>query len=168
LGLTAPSFSKDYLSLLSTAIFLPLVKLLIFPLIFSILVVGIAGHGKSVSEVQRIGFKAVFYFIIVTIIAIFVGLIWGNIFTPGTGLSLKKFNATDAINKAGSTSTVSLAKLITNTIPETIFVAGYNNSSLQITFAAVMFAVSMLLMPDLEAKDTLVKFFDAVLKAVFK
>ncbi|KAJ3128146.1 hypothetical protein HK098_005046 [Nowakowskiella sp. JEL0407] len=169
-GLIAPGFSKDYLGLLSTSIFLPLVKLLIFPLIFSILIVGIAGHGDDIAAVTRVGIKAIVYFILVTIIAIFAGLLWGNVFQPGSGLevNIHSFNESVAKEKAGAGNTVTLQKLLEGTIPTSIALAASNNSSLQITFAAIMFAVSMILMGDKPAKNVLVTFFDAVLKAMFK
>ncbi|KXS21541.1 Sodium:dicarboxylate symporter [Gonapodya prolifera JEL478] len=164
LGFTAKGFSKDYLKLLSTGIFLPLVKLSIFPLIFSLLIVGIAGNSHDTATLARMGVKSISYFIIVTIIAIFIGLIWGNILHPGDGISIVGYA------KPAEQTGLTLAKLLSNTIPESIILAGYNNASLQITFAATMFGVSMILLKkeDQGARKTLVAFFDAILKVMFK
>src|SRR5262249_61591550 len=66
-------------------IFLSLIKVIIAPLIFSTLVVGIAGAG-SIREVGRIGLKAIVYFEIVTTLALFIGLGAVNITKPGDGV----------------------------------------------------------------------------------
>src|SRR5215468_8329064 len=65
-------------------IFLSLIKVIIAPLIFSTLVVGIAGAG-SIREVGRIGLKAIVYFEIVTTLALFIGLGAVNLTRPGDG-----------------------------------------------------------------------------------
>ncbi|KAJ3341289.1 hypothetical protein HDU93_005259 [Gonapodya sp. JEL0774] len=120
-----------------------------------------AGHTEDMGALARVGIKSIIYFIIITIIAIFIGLIWGNIFHPGDGIDLSKAKAPDA------GTTLSLEKLIRNTIPESIFIAGFNNNSLQVTFAALMFGISVALVKEKAAKKTVVGFFDGALKAMF-
>jgi len=61
-GIFLPTFSKEYMGLLSSSIFLPMVKSIIVPLVFSTLVVGIAGHEDLVS-LGRLAAKSMFYFI---------------------------------------------------------------------------------------------------------
>src|SRR6266481_3945286 len=68
-------------------LFLNLIKSIIAPLIFSTLVIGIAGTG-DIKQVGRIGIKALFYFEIVTTFALFIGLAAVNITKPGVGVSL--------------------------------------------------------------------------------
>ena len=68
-------------------IFLNLIKSIIAPLIFSTIVVGIAG-GESLKKVGRMGAKALLYFEVVTTIALFIGLLVVNIIKPGVGVSL--------------------------------------------------------------------------------
>src|SRR6266571_2450964 len=68
-------------------LFLSLIKSIIAPLIFSTLVVGIAGTG-DIKQVGRIGVKALVYFEIVTTLALFIGLAAVNITKPGEGVSL--------------------------------------------------------------------------------
>jgi proton glutamate symport protein len=75
-------------------LFLSLIKSVIAPLIFSTLVIGIAGTG-DIRQVGRIGLKALFYFEIVTTFALFIGLIAVNLTKPGVGVSLAGIHKSD-------------------------------------------------------------------------
>ncbi len=68
-------------------VFLRMIKMIIAPLLFSTLVVGIAGTG-DMKTMGRIGLKAIVYFEVATTIALFLGLALVNIFKPGAGMSL--------------------------------------------------------------------------------
>lgn len=68
-------------------VFLRMIKMIIAPLLFSTLVVGIAGTG-DMKTMGRIGIKAIVYFEVATTIALFLGLALVNIFKPGAGMSL--------------------------------------------------------------------------------
>jgi len=68
-------------------VFLRMIKMIIAPLLFSTLVVGIAGTG-DMKTMGRIGLKAIIYFEVATTIALFLGLALVNIFKPGAGMSL--------------------------------------------------------------------------------
>src|SRR5882724_8556485 len=78
-------------------LFLNLIKSIIAPLIFSTLVIGIAGTG-DIKQVGRMGAKSLFYFEIVTTFALFIGLAAVNITRPGEGVSLAGVHRED--NKA--------------------------------------------------------------------
>ena len=67
--------------------FLRMIKMIIAPLIFATLVVGIAGTG-DVKSMGRIGLKAIIYFEVATTIALFLGLGLVNVFQPGAGLAM--------------------------------------------------------------------------------
>src|SRR5215204_2463060 len=69
-------------------IFLRLIKCLLVPLVFSTLVVGIAGHSDDLKAVGRLAFKAIIYFEIVTTLALVIGLVAVNITRPGDGVLL--------------------------------------------------------------------------------
>ncbi len=84
-----------YMGLLSTHIFLPLVKAIIVPLVFSTLVVGVAGHGDDLSKLRRLANKSLIYFVTLTIISVFIGLAYANLLQPGAGIVLPKMNAED-------------------------------------------------------------------------
>src|SRR5438128_8027086 len=68
-------------------VFLRMIKMIIAPLLFSTLVVGIAGTG-DLKAMGRIGLKAIIYFEVATTIALFLGLVLVNTFKPGAGLTL--------------------------------------------------------------------------------
>ena len=70
-----------------STIFIRLIKSLIAPLIFSTLVVGIAGHG-DLRQVGRMGIKSLVYFEIITTLALVVGLVAVNVVRPGVGVNL--------------------------------------------------------------------------------
>jgi proton glutamate symport protein len=75
--------------------FLRMIKMIIAPLLFSTLVVGIAGTG-DLKSMGRIGFKAIVYFEVATTIALFLGLALVNIFKPGAGLAMPIADTTAA------------------------------------------------------------------------
>src|SRR6266446_8037292 len=67
--------------------FLRMIKMIIAPLLFATLVIGIAGTG-DLKAMGRIGLKAIVYFEAATTVALFLGLALVNIFTPGAGLAM--------------------------------------------------------------------------------
>src|SRR5258706_9278786 len=75
------------LKILST-IFLHLIKCIIVPLIFSTLVVGIAGHTDDMKAVGRLALRSIIYFEVVTTAALFIGLGAVNLLQPGAGIRL--------------------------------------------------------------------------------
>ncbi|KAI8919136.1 sodium:dicarboxylate symporter [Powellomyces hirtus] len=163
MGLLAPKFSKEYLGLLSSHIFLPMVKSLIVPLIFSLLIVGIAGHGDDIARVGRLGAKSIAYFMCLTVIAIFVGLAFGNLIKPGVNSGLDLCPDGDrTCKKPNATEPFTIGKQLNDIIPVSFFGAAANNKSLQITFCAVMFAWACMLVPNKDHKRVIVGFFDAV------
>ena len=84
-----PAAAKELASDLSivTDLFLRLIKMIIAPLVFSTLVIGIAGTG-DLKSLGRIGLKAIIYFEIATTVALAIGLALVNIFKPGAGLAV--------------------------------------------------------------------------------
>src|SRR6478752_3023771 len=69
-------------------IFIRMIKSLIVPLIFSTLVVGIAGHGDDMKRVGKLALRSIVYFELVTTLALAVGLIAVNVIKPGRGVDL--------------------------------------------------------------------------------
>ncbi|KAI9101366.1 sodium--dicarboxylate symporter [Phlyctochytrium arcticum] len=159
-GLYAPSFSKNYLALLSTHIFLPMVKSLIVPLIFSLLVTGIAGHSDDIAKVGKLGIKSMVYFMSLTVVAIFIGLLFGNIIKPGVGITLDSVKPVNATEK----KEISLASELNAIIPTSFFKAASDNQSLQITFCAIMFAVAYMLVKEKRGKITVMEFFEGIVQ----
>ena len=88
-GYLFPETSQS-LQIVST-IFLRLIKCILVPLVFGMLVVGIAGHSDDLKAVGRLAFRAIVYFEVVTTLALAVGLLAVNIAQPGVGIRLPRW-----------------------------------------------------------------------------
>ena len=125
--------------------FIALVKMLIAPIIFCTVVLGIAGAG-SMKKVGRVGGKALLYFEVVSTVALVIGLIVANVIKPGAGFnadpaSLDARAVADYANVAASQSTVDFLLRI---IPRTFFDAFTGTGDLlQVLFIAVLFGYAM-------------------------
>ena len=89
-----------------STIFLRLIKLLVVPLVFSTLVVGVAGHGDDLRKVGRLALGTLVYFEVMTTIALVFGLVAGNLLRPGAGVSI---GAEAAVSAPLAASKITLA-----------------------------------------------------------
>ena len=125
--------------------FIALVKMLISPIIFCTVVLGIAGAG-DMKKVGRVGGKALLYFEVVSTVALVIGLLVGNIVRPGAGFNadpatLDGKAVADYAKVAASQST---ADFVLHVIPRTFFDAFTGQGDLlQVLFVAVMFGYAM-------------------------
>src|SRR3989441_4475610 len=120
-------------------IFLNLIKSIIAPLIFSTLVVGIAGGG-DLKKVGRMGLKALLYFEIVTTIALFIGLAVVNLTKPGYGVAL---TAGSDISQLQQTHAQGFRDMLVHIFPSSIIDAMARGDVLQIVAFAALFAVAV-------------------------
>ena len=147
LGVAAPDFAIG-LKILSDA-FLKLISMIVAPIVFCVVVHGIAGAG-DLKKVGRVGVKALVYFEVMTTVALVVGLILAYVFGPGHGMNIDP-STLDA--KALSTYADNAHKLqgagigafLMNVIPTTSFDALSRNDVLQVLFFAVLFGVGLAL-----------------------
>jgi Na+/H+-dicarboxylate symporter len=137
-NVATPAAYGDNMALITT-LFLRLIKMIIAPLVFSTLVVGIAKMGDA-SEVGRIGVKALGWFIIASIISLSLGLVLVNLFRPGDAL-LTATKATGAV-KDLATSSLSLKEFITHLVPSSIVDGMAKNEILQIVIFSVFFGTA--------------------------
>jgi proton glutamate symport protein len=121
-------------------IFLNLIKSIIAPLVFSTLVVGIAGGG-DLKKVGRMGAKALLYFEIVTTIALFIGLGVVNLTKPGLGVNLAA--DTNSIQSIQQTHPQNFVGTITHIFPASIVDALLRGDVLQIVAFSVLFAMAV-------------------------
>jgi aerobic C4-dicarboxylate transport protein len=126
-------------------LFIKMVKMVIGPLVFLMVVTGVSGMG-DLKRVGRVGVKAVLYFEVVTTVALVIGLFAGNLFHPGAGMAPPA--ATDAqravVEKfAGVAKDQSLLNFVLNIVPDNIFGAFEHNDVLQIMFFAVLFGAAL-------------------------
>jgi proton glutamate symport protein len=122
-------------------IFLNLIKSIIAPLVFSTLVVGIAGGG-DLKKVGRMGAKALLYFEIVTTIALFIGLGVVNLVKPGVGVQLAA-SSTEIATKIGENHPKTLVETLVHIFPPSIVDAMVRGDVLQIVAFAVLFAMAV-------------------------
>lgn len=123
-------------------IFLRMIKSLIVPLLFSTLVVGIAGHGDDMKKVGALALRSIIYFEIVTTAALAIGLIAVNLVKPGVGVQLTAGAGGDEF-KALAAKTPTFSSVLEHTVPQSFFEAAAANEVLQIVFFAIIFAVAL-------------------------
>ena len=147
LGVAAPDFAKG-LKFFSDA-FLKLISMIVAPIVFCVVVHGIAGAG-DLKKVGRVGVKALVYFEVMTTIALAVGLILAYLLAPGRGMNIDPAkldpNALSAYaENAHKLQGAGIGSFLLNVIPTTAFDALARNDVLQVLFFAIMFGVSMAL-----------------------
>src|SRR5207253_3963446 len=122
-------------------IFINLIKSIIAPLVFSTIVVGIAGAG-ALKKVGRIGIKALVFFEIVTTAALFIGLAVVNLIKPGSGVTLEAGNI-DVAKTIGQAHPQSLTDIVVHIFPSNIIDAMARGDVLQIVAFSVLFALAV-------------------------
>lgn len=127
-----------------STVFLRLIKLIVVPLVFGALVVGIAAHGDDMKRLGRLALKSLVYFEIVTSVALAVGLAAVHLVRPGAGVKLPAaagtgHAATDALVAAKPT----FASVLEHTVPASFAEAAAKNEVLQVVVFAVLFGVAL-------------------------
>ena len=126
-------------------IFIRLIKMIVVPIVFSSLVVGVAGVG-DIKKVGKIGGKTILYFEVVTTFAIIVGLLVANLVHPGNGVNISNL-ATTSIDKymhtAETASSHGLMDTFLNIVPTNIFESLSKGDLLPIIFFSVMFGLGV-------------------------
>ena len=136
---TAANFSK-YIKLLAT-IFIRLVQMIIAPLVFTTLVVGIAKLG-DINTVGRIGGKALAWFFSASFISLIIGLLWVNFLKPGYGLNLSDVDMSAAGEVTEKTQDFSIQHFVEHIIPKSVFEAMATNEILQIVVFSIFFGLA--------------------------
>ena len=151
-----------YISLISD-VFLRLIKMLIGPLVFSTLVVGIAHMGDAAS-VGRVFGKALGWFITASLISLVLGLVMANLLQPGANLGLPLPDIGASANLA--TSKFTLKDFVSHTVPKSFAEAMANNEILQIVVFSMFFGVALASLG--EKGKTLVAAIDELSHAMLK
>jgi aerobic C4-dicarboxylate transport protein len=147
LGMAVPDFAIG-LKILSDA-FLKLISMIVAPIVFCVVVHGIAGAG-DLKKVGRVGVKALAYFEVMTTVALVVGLLLAYLFGPGHGMNIDPSTLdAKALNtyadNAHKLSGGGIGAFLMNVIPTTSFDALSRNDVLQVLFFAVLFGVGLAL-----------------------
>src|SRR6187401_1646116 len=151
-----------YISILSD-VFLRLIKMLIGPLVFSTLVVGIAHIGDAAS-VGRVFAKAIGWFFTASLISLVLGLVMANLLEPGVNLGLPLPDIGTSANLA--TSKFTLKDFISHLVPKSFAEAMANNEILQIVVFSMFFGVGLSALG--EKGKTLVAAIDELSHVMFK
>ena len=135
----AQSFSSK-IKMLAT-VFIRLVQMIISPLVFTTLVVGIAKLG-DIKAVGRIGGKALGWFFTASFISLLLGMFFVNILQPGVGLNLSNVDLTAASEVTAKTTNLSFENFIEHIVPKSIFEAMATNEILQIVIFSIFFGLA--------------------------
>src|SRR6202163_1234455 len=168
LGMAVPDFAVE-LKILSDA-FLKLISMIVAPIVFCVVVHGIAGAG-DLKKVGRVGLKALIYFEVMTTIALIVGLVLAFLFAPGHGMNIdpSTLDAKALSNYADHAKNLKgagVGSFIFNIIPTTSIDALARNDVLQVLFFAVLFGVALALVGG-PAKQV-ASMIEAVSKVLFR
>jgi proton glutamate symport protein len=161
-GFAFPEWSQ-HLKVVSN-VFLRMIKCLLVPLVFATLVVGIASHSDDLKAVGRLALKSIFYFEVITTLALVVGLTAVNLTRPGVGIKLPPAGAGGTPVAAQK---VTFAEIIEHIVPSSFFDAAAKNDVLQVVFFAVLFAVALTQAPP-KPRDTMIGFCEALTEVMFK
>ncbi|WP_417430171.1 dicarboxylate/amino acid:cation symporter [Halpernia sp.] len=161
---SSTGFSNN-IKLLGT-IFIRLVQMIIAPLVFTTLVVGIAKM-SDIKMIGRVGTKAMLWFITASLASLFIGLILVNWLEPGhvTQLPIQDVSSADELLK--SSKGFSLGDFVNHVIPKSLFEAFAQNEVLQIVVFSVMFGIALANMGEEYAKP-IVKALDICAHAILK
>ena len=134
--------------------FISLIKMLIAPIIFCVVVLGIYG-AQDIKKMGKVGAKTIIYFEVITTIALVIGIVVATIFKPGAGMNIDPSQLDPAemsVYADRATHISSGTEFILNIIPKTFIGAFSQGDILQVLLLAILFGVSMLLIPTKSAQ----------------
>lgn len=152
-------------------IFIRLIKMIVLPIILSTLTLGIAGLGGS-KRLGTLGFKTILYFEIITTIAILLGLLFGNLFSPGESVNLTQLTQADVTKYIEKSAEMSdkphgLIVMILDMIPSNIFKAMTNGEVLPVIFFCVFFGLGLMNLSD-KQRQPFIDFLKVISDTMFK
>jgi proton glutamate symport protein len=160
IGLDFPEVAKD-LKILSQ-IFLRLVKTIIAPILFSTLVVGIAGH-SDLKQVGRMGWKSILYFEVVTTLALIIGLIAINISQAGVGIHIPPGFHEELPPAPPQT----WQDIVLHIFPDNIIKSMYNGDVLPIVVFSVIFGIGLAMVNE-QKREPMLRFSESLAETMFK
>jgi proton glutamate symport protein len=145
-------------------IFLRMIRMIVVPLIFSALIVGIAGTGDF-KQLGRLSLKTFIWFEVATTMAMVLGLVAANVFKPGSGVAITNLADVSAISAAAH-KPVDLMQILIDIVPVNIVDAMSKESLLQIIFFSGFFGVATAAAG--KHGEPIVQFADSVLQIMFR
>ncbi|WP_110926404.1 cation:dicarboxylate symporter family transporter [Bacillus massiliglaciei] len=150
-------------------IFLRMIKMIVVPIVMASIIVAIAGVG-DLKSVGKLGGKSISYFVVVTMIAIAVGLVSANVIKPGAGLNMSELTQTDISSYVDTAEHQeeggkSFVETIVHIVPSNPFQALVEGDMLAVIFFSVMFGLGIAAIG--EKGEPVLKFFQGMASAMF-
>lgn len=166
LGVLFGIFGHDYVKYISWAgdIFLRFLKMIVIPIVFSSMVVGVAGMGNN-GGLGRIAGKTFAFYVSTTLVAAFIGMIFVNLLEPGVGSSL--ISQTQSATEIASANKVSLGERLITIVPDNIFKSLMEGDLLAIIFFSILFGFFVTKVGE-KSRIAIVDLFQAVFDVVMK
>ena len=166
LGVIFGIFGHEYVKYISWAgdIFLRFLKMIVIPIVFSSMVVGVAGMGNS-GGLGRIAGKTFSFYIITTLIAAFVGMMFVNIMEPGVGSTL--VSGADSAANIAAANKISLGDRLITIVPDNIFKTLTEGDLLAIIFFAILFGFFVTKVGE-KSRTVIIDFFQAAFEVIMK
>jgi aerobic C4-dicarboxylate transport protein len=139
-GCWFPSFAPAAKLISDT--FINMIRMVIAPVIFFTIVIGIAGAGE-LKKAGRIGVKSLIYFEVVTTLALVIGLLCANIIKPGSGVNTAAVASEKVAAYSKQASELNWGEFISNIVPVNVVEAFAKGDILQVLFFSILFAIGL-------------------------
>jgi Na+/H+-dicarboxylate symporters len=161
-GWLVPSFYPA--AKLISETFINMIRMMIAPIIFFTIVLGIVGTG-NMRKVGRVGGKALIYFEVVTTVALIIGLIVANVIKPGAGIPVSTAQGSQVSDYTNQAKDFHWGEFFAHIVPSNIIDAFAKGDILQVLFFSVLFAVGLMHMGNLG--ESLLSTFEKINKVLF-
>ena len=161
-GLLFPAFFQT--GKIISDVFISLIKMVIAPIIFFTVVLGITGAG-NMKKVGRVGGKGILYFEIVSTIALLIGLVVGTFIQPGKGVVLANTNSEKVASYVDQGKEMNWVDFFTHIVPDNIIGAFAKGDIIQILFFSIFFAVGLMMIK--KGNEGIINTFGVINKALF-
>jgi aerobic C4-dicarboxylate transport protein len=161
-GLLFPGFFQT--GKIISDVFISLIKMVIAPIIFFTVVLGITGAG-NMKKVGRVGGKGILYFEIVSTIALLIGLVVGTFIKPGKGVVLATTNKEKVAAYVDQGKEMNWVDFFTHIVPDNIIGAFAKGDIIQILFFSIFFAVGLMMIK--KGNEGIINTFGVINKALF-
>lgn len=149
--------------------FIKLIRMLIAPVIFFTIVLGIAGVG-DLKRLGRVGLKAIVYFEVVSTFALAIGLVIANVFHPGRGININpaSLNTADSAQYTAPSAHPTITGFLLNILPDSFVGAFTQGEILQVLLLAILSGIALAMLKDREHHERLTGLVQAWNKWFFK
>jgi len=161
-GLLFPAFFQT--GKIISDVFISLIKMVIAPIIFFTVVLGITGAG-NMKKVGRVGGKGILYFEIVSTIALLIGLVVGTFIQPGKGVVLVNSNTEKVAAYVDQGKAMNWVDFFTHIVPDNIIGAFAKGDIIQILFFSIFFAIGLMMIK--KGNEGIINTFGVINKALF-